>query len=167
MLKDFFKRYLVYIIVFVVLIGAGIKLFNPSTELKEVDDSKVNLYFFYGDGCPHCAKEEEFLDKLEEKYEQIEVHRYETWYDRENAALLDKVRSKLGFKTGVPVLIVGEESIVGYSSYEISGKKIEGIVSKYIENNQLTETLLDQNKTIPEWMYIVIKNILKGKNTYD
>jgi glutaredoxin len=133
MLKDFFKRYLVYIIVFVVLIGAGIKLFNPSTELKEVDDSKVNLYFFYGDGCPHCAKEEEFLDKLEEKYEQIEVHRYETWYDRENAALLDKVRSKLGFKTGVPVLIVGEESIVGYSSYEISGKKIEGIVSKYIE----------------------------------
>ena len=35
------------------------------------------------------------------------------------------------------------------------------IISKYIENNQLTEELLDQNKTIPEWMYLVIKNILK------
>lgn len=35
------------------------------------------------------------------------------------------------------------------------------IISKYIENNKLTEELLDQNKTIPEWMYLVIKNILK------
>ena len=35
------------------------------------------------------------------------------------------------------------------------------IISKYIENNQLTEELLDQNKTIPEWMYLVIKNVFK------
>ena len=27
-------------------------------------NNKVYLYFFYGDGCPHCAKEEKFLDKI-------------------------------------------------------------------------------------------------------
>ena len=24
----------------------------------------INVYFFYGDGCPHCNKEEIFLDRL-------------------------------------------------------------------------------------------------------
>ena len=26
-------------------------------------DNVVNMYLFYGDGCPHCAEEEKFLDK--------------------------------------------------------------------------------------------------------
>ena len=25
--------------------------------------NKINLYFFYGDGCPHCEKEDVFLKK--------------------------------------------------------------------------------------------------------
>jgi len=41
------------------------------------------------------------------------------------------------------------------------------ILSKYIENNQITEELLDQNKTIPEWMYLVIKKILKKEQKND
>ena len=32
----------------------------------------VKLYFFHGDGCPHCAEEEEYLEELEEKYRTSE-----------------------------------------------------------------------------------------------
>ena len=34
----------------------------PITDTK-VDDNKINLYLFKGDGCPHCAQEEEFLEE--------------------------------------------------------------------------------------------------------
>lgn len=131
---EFVKKYIVYISVALVFLVSlfGIIGQETGTDLKSIDTEKVNLYFFYGDGCPHCAKEEIFLDNLEKKYDMIEIHRYETWKNADNARLLDKLRAELGFRTGVPVLIVGEETIVGYSSYEITGKRIESIVSEYV-----------------------------------
>ena len=38
------------------------------SEMLDVntEEEKVNIYFFYGDGCPHCKKEEEFLDALKQ-----------------------------------------------------------------------------------------------------
>ena len=42
------------------------KVYNILEE--KVEEDKVNIYLFYGDGCPHCAKEEKFLDRIEEKY---------------------------------------------------------------------------------------------------
>ena len=30
-------------------------------------DNVVNMYLFYGDGCPHCAEEEKFLDSYLKK----------------------------------------------------------------------------------------------------
>lgn len=37
----------------------------------------------------------------------------------------------------------------------------KNIIETYLNDNKITEKILEQNKTIPEWMYIVIKNILK------
>ncbi len=130
---EFLRKYLVYIIVIPVLFLTMFQVFPGEVQENIIDTSKVNLYFFYGDGCPHCSKEEIFLDKLEHKYDEIDIHRYETWYNSDNAKILDELRKKMGFRTGVPALIVGEEVIVGYSSYEITGKKIEKIVTDYIE----------------------------------
>ena len=45
---------------------------------------KVELIFFRGEGCPHCAKEEKFLKEMKEKYSQLEVKDYEIWYNSAN-----------------------------------------------------------------------------------
>ncbi len=131
---EFVKKYIVFIVLALALSLSLFKIFYTSEVRVPIDTSKVNLYFFYGDGCPHCNKEEEFLDKLEEKYNKIDIHRYETWYNPDNAKLLDSIRGDLKFGTGVPVLVVGEEAIVGYSNYEITGKKIEDLVGDYVIN---------------------------------
>jgi len=34
---------------------------------------KIEIYFFYSLTCPHCAREKVFLEKLEEKYPEIEI----------------------------------------------------------------------------------------------
>ena len=50
-------------------------LIIPNVNAKE----KVNLYLFWGDGCPHCAAEEELLTDLENEYENLSVTKYEVW----------------------------------------------------------------------------------------
>jgi hypothetical protein len=96
---------------------------------------KVNLYFFYGDGCPHCAKEEKFLDKLEAANGNIRIFRYEVWHNRDNAQLLARLASELGLDvSGVPVLIVGDQTIVGYNNDQTTGEKIRSLVEKYVAN---------------------------------
>ena len=40
-------------------------------------EGKVNIYFFWAKGCPHCHKEMVFLETLAEKYPQIEIKDYE------------------------------------------------------------------------------------------
>ncbi|MEA3398477.1 MAG: thioredoxin family protein [Patescibacteria group bacterium] len=96
---------------------------------------KVNLYFFYGNGCPHCAKEEKFLDKLERENENIEIFHYEVWQNRENAALLKKIANELNLDVaGVPFVIIGEETIVGYYNEAITGAEIKKIINNYLAN---------------------------------
>lgn len=94
---------------------------------------KVNLYFFYGDGCPHCAKEEQFLEKLEKEHGGIKIYYFEVYNNSENRDLFVKVGQELGIDTtGVPLLIVGEKHFVGYYNDETSGGKIHAAVEEYI-----------------------------------
>ncbi len=88
--------------------------------------NNVKIYFFYGEGCPHCAAEEKFLQKLEAKYPQLEVIRYETYYNKENADLFVKLSEACNTKAmGVPTTFIDEEAIVGFDNEELRGRLIE------------------------------------------
>ncbi len=95
-------------------------------------DKTIDLYFFYGQGCPHCAKEEVFLSKLEKQKENIKIHRYEVWHNQENAQKLSKISKKLGVSIpGVPMLFISDKSVAGYYNDQVTGKKIMNIISQY------------------------------------
>lgn len=77
---------------------------------------KVTLYLFYGDGCPHCAKEKEFLKEIENKYDNLEIVKYEVWYNKNNSNLLSKVKKALNTENSyVPYTVIGEVGITGFS----------------------------------------------------
>lgn len=119
------KKILIFLFFIFLVIPAG---------SAQAQKAAVNLYFFYGDGCPHCAKEEKFLDKLEDEYPYIEVHGFETWHNKANADLLEQVGRELGLKIpGVPILIIGDEPIVGYFSDEVTGKQIKDRINNLPE----------------------------------
>ncbi|MFH0892170.1 MAG: thioredoxin family protein [Candidatus Falkowbacteria bacterium] len=116
--------------------------FNPVLA----QDNKVYLYFFYGDGCPHCAKEEKLLDKLEEDNSNIIIKRYEVWKDRDNARLLSSIAKELNLTvSGVPFLIIGDETVSGYYNEETTGAEIKSIVFDHIKNgcNDIVAPLLN------------------------
>lgn len=93
-------------------------------------ESPINAYFFYGDGCPHCAKEEVFLSELLNTYPSLTVYTYEIYKNRDNAELLMRVAENLGVGVdGVPFLIIGDQSYVGYAE-GTSDHEIENMVMR-------------------------------------
>ena len=104
-------------------------LFLPLQVINAAE--AANLYFFYGDGCPHCAKEEVFLDAMEEKYGNLEIYRYEVWHNSENAQTLSNIAQALDINIqGVPVLIGGDKVITGYYNDQTTGKKVEELIQE-------------------------------------
>ena len=95
---------------------------NNNTPAGEVEkDKKVKVYFFRGEGCPHCAEAEEFFKSIKEEYGQYyKILDYETWNDANNADLLQKVGETRGENiTGVPYILIGDKSWAGYdTSYD-------------------------------------------------
>ena len=113
-----------YVLLFLVL------LFPFSVFASE---EKVTLYFFHGNGCPHCAEEEVFLKELQEKYPDIIIERYEVWYNNRNAELLEKVETAFQVtRSGVPTNVIGDTIIMGYS--DSIGNQIERAIQYYQEN---------------------------------
>ncbi len=84
---------------------------NISAQTKH----KVIIYFFWGDGCPHCKEEKAFFSRIKEKY-NLEIKNFEVWYNKENADFLKKTAEAYKLKSsGVPVTFIGTHSFIGFS----------------------------------------------------
>lgn len=101
-------------------------------DTKSEDSKKVKIYFFRGEGCPHCAEAEEFFDSIKDEYgEYYKIVDYETWYNTENADLLQKVgKARDEEISGVPYILIGNKSWSGYSS-DMNDEIISTIKSEY------------------------------------
>ncbi len=109
-------------------------LFLPLAKVWAQDSpsgqrDQVNVYFFWGEGCPHCAEEKVFLEKLKEKYPQVEVHYYEVWHNKQNRDLMVEFGKELRAKvSGVPFTVIGENYFIGWVSEDYTGAQIEEAV---------------------------------------
>jgi len=100
-------------------------------------DNDIKLYLFYGDGCPHCAEEEKFLNTIENDYSNLEIVRYEVWYNDDNATLLQDVEKAFNItRSGVPTTVIGNTVITGYG--DSTGSKIERAI-KYYSSEEYTD----------------------------
>lgn len=92
-------------------------------EITGSTSPKVDLYLFWGDGCPHCAKEEIFLKSIESKYPDLRIQKFEVWNHQNNAGLMIEVVKKLQANaSGVPFTIIGDQYFSGFDeSYTAPG----------------------------------------------
>lgn len=105
------KNYIIYTFLFFVLIFS--LNFYPASAAEN-----LNVYFFWGDGCPHCEKERNVLDLLEENYPNIKIYDFEIYKHNENISLLQKISTDLGVAIdGVPLTIIGDKQFTGFSEY--------------------------------------------------
>lgn len=144
----------IILISFLFFIPLGVNALSSDykDELNEIlniekDEEKVNIYFFYGEGCIHCAEEEDFLKLLDERYKgKYNLYTFETWYNDENCNLMLIAKEKLGINKskGVPFTVIGSDSFQGYN--DSTGKKIETRLKRYLDIITEEESLVDKYK---------------------
>ena len=107
---------------------------SSPTEPQLVDDpNKVVVYFFWGDGCPHCTTQKPYLQQLEDTYPEVEVKRFETWKNPGNAKLFSDIAKAYGTSArGVPTTFIGDEFWVGFTPHMAT--EMENTVKYCIEN---------------------------------
>ena len=94
-------------------------------------NEKVNVYLFYGDGCPHCSALEEYLDENYSNDKDVKVYKYEVWNDVTNQELWKKVEYVTGEEAkGVPYFVIGKEVMQGYSAGDVWEKKVDKAIEE-------------------------------------
>lgn len=106
-----------------VVLLAVLTLALPAPAAEE----PVELILFYGQGCPHCAAEIEFLGTLVEEFPELEIQAYEVYDNEANRTYFAERMAALGHEpSGVPTTIVGERVWVGYD--DSVGVQIRAVV---------------------------------------
>lgn len=84
-------------------------------ESRAAPEDEVILYFFWGEGCPHCAAAKPMLAQLQARYPELEVRSFEVWGNEDNQRRFADMVAKFGIKrTGVPTFFLGARYWVGY-----------------------------------------------------
>ena len=99
----------------------------------------VNIYIFYSNTCPHCHEELTYLDKFEEKYDNVRVYKYEVG-NSQNAILLDNVSVLFDTQvSGVPFTVIGDKYFKGFS-YESYYERFVAAIEYYSSNQYKDRT---------------------------
>jgi len=76
------------------------------------------------------------LEKLEQKYPQLNIHELEVWGNRENLNLMIEFGKALDAKvSGVPFTVVGEHYVSGWMDESYTGSQIEEAIQCAIQNS--------------------------------
>lgn len=110
----------------------------------EIEDGKVNFYLFKGEGCPHCADEEKWLQDIKKEYnDYVNFYEFEVWYDENNSKMMEKAKEIFDFSgPGVPFTVIGDKYYSGFS--DSIGTMMENTINDYLN----TEINDDFNKKI-------------------
>jgi cytochrome c biogenesis protein CcdA/thiol-disulfide isomerase/thioredoxin len=74
----------------------------------------VQAYYFYGDGCVHCANVKPYLVELSNKYPNLDLIQLEVYHNATNQNLFSRFQQMYGItSTGVPTLVIGNRVLVG------------------------------------------------------
>lgn len=118
---------------------------NISYESKLTDikfNDKVNIYLFYGKGCPHCEALFTYFESIKSKYSKYyNLYAFEVWYNEDNGKTMDYFLEKFDKKVSsrsVPFLIIGDEAFEGYSS-SMNQKIIDTIEEKYKNKDNIKD----------------------------
>ena len=132
-----------------------ISLFIPII-INAKEEKKLNLYLFYGETCPHCKAEEEFFKEYLSGKDNINLYTYEIWNNEENTQKLKDVGEITGnTQTYIPYLVVGENTIVGFSK-GITEEKIINSINYYLE--------VDYKDKVGEYLGVVEKTASSSNN---
>jgi thiol-disulfide isomerase/thioredoxin len=80
----------------------------------EAPGTRLGLYVFWGEGCPHCEEQKPFLAELAARHPGLVVHSHEIWLSDADHALFRTLARMHGIEAGaVPTVFVGGRAFIG------------------------------------------------------
>ncbi len=116
---DRFKRYLIISLVILGLVLAVVDQHEPEPP---VDVEGFKVHFFHVTGCPACAKQKPFMERLEEEYPQIALIDHDGEYELLSSKLEEMGVSR---RPMYPTTIFGNQVFINWESEETTGRRIE------------------------------------------
>ena len=104
------KLLLLYLILLI-----GITAVNADTTTSGDTSNKTCIYFFYGSGCPHCARVEPFINEMVQNY-NLSIYSYEIYYNRSNLLFMHQYFERYNVsmeQRGIPVVFIGNTYFLG------------------------------------------------------
>lgn len=86
---------------------------NPS---QNETNNSICIYFFYGNGCPHCANIEPFIQEMAAKY-PVQVKPFEIYYNSTSQEMFRDFIQRYGISMdGIPAIFIGDRAFIGEDS---------------------------------------------------
>ena len=119
-MKRVFKVLLVLIVAMMPFMAVSAKT-KTTTTTADKSKTPINFYVFYGNGCQHCEDLLNYIAELDKDSDynyMYKLVKYETWYNSENATLMQKVFNYFGVtetsQMGVPLYVIGDYQSSGF-----------------------------------------------------
>jgi thiol-disulfide isomerase/thioredoxin len=129
-------RYLKQIFIITFFIGL---FFVGNFSLASENITEIN--FFYSTTCPHCAKEQIFLDDLESRYPNISINRWEIAKYKDLAKqFYQNANIPSDYWGATPVTFINQKAFLGFNE-----KETGLVIEKYL--SQITESCIDAETT--------------------
>lgn len=111
-------------LVTLIIIVGGIFLLSRPQNNSPIPSPNPNAYeYFWGDGCPHCAKVEEFFSSWDKK-DKVNIDKKEVWENPANARIMAERAKSCNIpanELGVPLLytpdgkcLIGDTPIIDF-----------------------------------------------------
>jgi glutaredoxin len=118
---------------FLLLLGFSLVFSTGVQAQTPTPNHPVPIYFFWGDGCPHCAAAKPYLESLQTRFPEVTLFSYEVYYDEGNQQIYMQMADKFELEQlAVPALFIGPYDVLGYS--EALQSDIETMVTYCILN---------------------------------
>ncbi|HLD72885.1 MAG TPA: hypothetical protein VJA23_04830 [Candidatus Nanoarchaeia archaeon] len=116
------KRFVLGLLVFLILLlivqitlAAG----NITAKEKVAPTENDCIYYFYGDGCETCPQVGTLLEQLQNKYPQLQIQKFEVYYNSENLKSLQNYFNLYSVpkdNQGIPVIFMQNSYFLGHES---------------------------------------------------
>jgi cytochrome c biogenesis protein CcdA/glutaredoxin len=127
------------------------------TSVFATASKPLDIVYFYGNTCPHCAAFEEWLDEIKPSY-NINPIGFEVYQNETNRELASKIAKEYGTSfDGVPMIFIGDNVFFGFSDFKAS--EIRAQIEKCISQD-CCDSALDKVKACEQ------KDIQKQKLTF-
>jgi len=128
--RDRFKRYL---IISLIILGIVIGFTSQGTSST---GEGYEVHFFSVTGCPHCADQRAFNERLANTYPLIQILEHDA-ATPQGRALLDQMleEREIVYEPGFPITIFGNQVFGDWQSEETSGRPIEEALQLCLAGN--------------------------------